>query len=60
MAREADSKSLQTLSEEMQDLISERSCLLLQRDQAEAWTSHLGLWRSTVVEVTLAQKVMEN
>ena len=55
-SKEPDSKTLQMISEEIHDLGSMRVDLMIQIDQTEAWTSHLGQWRAAV-DLTQSQKV---
>ena len=56
-SQDPDSKYLQTISDEIQDLRSLRSALLLHIDQTESWTSNIGRWRSKVIDINLTQKV---
>ena len=48
----ADSKVLQTISDEIQSLETERNELTLHVEQTESWTSNLGLWHCRVHDVT--------
>lgn len=55
--KESESKTLQLISQEIQELRSLRSEVLRNVEQTEAWTTHLGQWRVKILDVSQSQKV---
>ena len=56
-SKESDSKTLQSISQEIYELRSLRSEVSRQIEQTEAWTTHLGRWRVKIMDVSQSQKV---